>query len=46
MDCPFFGGTASKEKEVGHQVDNMTFFSFKLLEQHLSNRTQLAQETP
>lgn len=25
MDCPFFGGTASKEKEARHQVENMTF---------------------
>lgn len=25
MDCPFFGGAASKEKEAGHQVENMTF---------------------
>lgn len=25
MDCPFFGGAASKEKEARHQVENMTF---------------------
>lgn len=44
MDCPFFGGRASKEIEARHQVENLT--SFKLLGQHLPNNAQLAQGIP